>query len=455
MTAVMPQGLFYVPKMLVNPEWMCIRYRSSQEVAHAASCLLNGQRNLLVSPDDLQWPLLQRCLHTSDCPPVDLLIRTSGESRLSDFMLWQCSWAQLSFLEKLWPDVTYPDLVRCILAYQMKLGYLGKGRLRGIHDGQQQTKSCYTPEQQQPNRKQQKKRQKKEAKQKVMQQQQGVDASSCCAPLQQHQECNCNGFSRPKGPVLYSQQTETWQTADSCLEACHQAAPASCSGQRSHSACCSPLTGRSREAEAEAVALLNGKSLPAVRLNGVTDGVIAGNQRRQGSSSCPTDAGHSGGSPCNGAPDGHGRVEGLKHHYAAKGNHENDGGGLPVANAGRTLRGARHDAGNAACSAPCSGPNLYGYQDSASSCSADHGDRMVADASLLPLAQQRQCTACTTAPDHARPPAEWDGGSVDFAKSRIGTFLGLLEEQQRSRIAQMAGHPAGSSGTGHDNHMGI
>lgn len=98
--------------------------RSSQELAHAASCVTNGVHAGLLAQDDVSWPLLQRCLHTSDCPPVELLLRTSGESRLSDFMLWQGAWAHLRFLDKLWPDVTYPDVARAILSYQRAAGGL-------------------------------------------------------------------------------------------------------------------------------------------------------------------------------------------------------------------------------------------------------------------------------------------------------------------------------------------
>ena len=52
------------------------------------------------------------------CPPVDLLIRTSGESRLSDFMLWQATNAQLVFADVLWPDFTFWDLLRALINFQ-------------------------------------------------------------------------------------------------------------------------------------------------------------------------------------------------------------------------------------------------------------------------------------------------------------------------------------------------
>ena len=53
------------------------------------------------------------------CPPVDILIRTSGESRLSDFLLWQLSSAQLRFTDVLWPAFTFWDLLKALVQWQM------------------------------------------------------------------------------------------------------------------------------------------------------------------------------------------------------------------------------------------------------------------------------------------------------------------------------------------------
>jgi undecaprenyl diphosphate synthase len=57
-------------------------------------------------------------MHTRECPPVDLLIRTSGEQRLSDFMLWQSSHALLHWEPCLWPEFGYSDLLRALMAWQ-------------------------------------------------------------------------------------------------------------------------------------------------------------------------------------------------------------------------------------------------------------------------------------------------------------------------------------------------
>lgn len=58
------------------------------------------------------------------CPPVDLLIRTSGETRLSDFLCWQVCHAQLVFADVLWPDFSFYDLLRALLQFHMASSHL-------------------------------------------------------------------------------------------------------------------------------------------------------------------------------------------------------------------------------------------------------------------------------------------------------------------------------------------
>lgn len=70
-------------------------------------------------------------LYTRDCPPVELLVRTSGEQRLSDFMLRQSSHALLVFTGVLWPDFGFLDLVSAILLYQKKYTTLQAARQAG------------------------------------------------------------------------------------------------------------------------------------------------------------------------------------------------------------------------------------------------------------------------------------------------------------------------------------
>jgi len=80
----------------------------------------SGMQQCELVPDDITWGLLHQVMHTRDCPAVDLLVRTSGEQRLSDFLLWQGSHALLHWERCLWPDFGYaqvsgglPELCQC------------------------------------------------------------------------------------------------------------------------------------------------------------------------------------------------------------------------------------------------------------------------------------------------------------------------------------------------------
>ena len=67
---------------------------------------------------DVSEELLERCLYTGDSPQPDLVIRTSGEIRLSDFLLWQSSYSCLCFQSVLWPEFSVWNLLSAILHYQ-------------------------------------------------------------------------------------------------------------------------------------------------------------------------------------------------------------------------------------------------------------------------------------------------------------------------------------------------
>ncbi|KAG2500203.1 hypothetical protein HYH03_001783 [Edaphochlamys debaryana] len=98
---------------------VCFSYTSSEETVHAASQLQAAVRSGELLPSDVTPAALTGSLRTGpSSPPVDLLIRTSGETRLSDFLLWQASHAHLCYLPVLWPDLSYLDFAQCVLSYQ-------------------------------------------------------------------------------------------------------------------------------------------------------------------------------------------------------------------------------------------------------------------------------------------------------------------------------------------------
>ena len=103
------------PKLSLN---LCISYSSRAELARAARLLaeevLKGTKRL----EDIDEEAVRERLYTAPWSDPDLLIRTSGELRLSNFLLWQLAYTELYMTPVLWPDVTRQDLFQAILDYQ-------------------------------------------------------------------------------------------------------------------------------------------------------------------------------------------------------------------------------------------------------------------------------------------------------------------------------------------------
>ena len=73
-----------------------------------------------LSPDDIDESAFAARLMTSGMPDPDLLIRTSGEQRISNFLLWQCAYSELVFTDKLWPDFSAEDLAAAIEEFRRR-----------------------------------------------------------------------------------------------------------------------------------------------------------------------------------------------------------------------------------------------------------------------------------------------------------------------------------------------
>jgi len=98
---------------------IAVAYTSRHEVAMVMGCIADGVEDGTLQTSDVNVELMDQCMYTSECRPVDLLIRTSGEIRLSDFLLWQSSFAMLCFVDQLWPDFSVWSYMTCILKYQL------------------------------------------------------------------------------------------------------------------------------------------------------------------------------------------------------------------------------------------------------------------------------------------------------------------------------------------------
>jgi len=99
---------------------LAISYGSQNEILEAVKNISSDVKEGKVELENINESLFENYLYTKDFPPVDLLIRTSGEIRISNFLLWQIAYAELQFLNVLWPDFTKDIFFQCIVDYQNK-----------------------------------------------------------------------------------------------------------------------------------------------------------------------------------------------------------------------------------------------------------------------------------------------------------------------------------------------
>ena len=97
---------------------IALNYGGREEILHAVKDISRAVKAGEISADDISERNISDALYTGDQPDVDLLIRTSGEMRLSNFMLWQVSYAEMWFTDKLWPDFKPADLRKAIYDFQ-------------------------------------------------------------------------------------------------------------------------------------------------------------------------------------------------------------------------------------------------------------------------------------------------------------------------------------------------
>ena len=105
---------------------LALSYGSQKEILNVVKELCKKVKNGDINENDIDEHLFQQHLYTKEIPPVDLLIRTSGEVRVSNFLLWQIAYAEMQFIDVLWPDFTKETFFQCILDYQTKERRFGK-----------------------------------------------------------------------------------------------------------------------------------------------------------------------------------------------------------------------------------------------------------------------------------------------------------------------------------------
>ena len=105
---------------------LALSYGSREELTTAIKTICVKVKNNIISPENIDETIINTHLYTHDLPDVDLLIRTSGEHRISNFLLWQIAYAELYFIDVFWPDFSEHHLVSAILNYQNRERRFGK-----------------------------------------------------------------------------------------------------------------------------------------------------------------------------------------------------------------------------------------------------------------------------------------------------------------------------------------
>jgi len=100
---------------------ICFNYGGQSEVVDAVKKIIQSG----VIADDVTSELIEANLYAPEVPPIDIVVRTSGEQRLSNFMLWRTAYSEIMFIDKLWPDMTKDDVTNIITEYSKRTRRFG------------------------------------------------------------------------------------------------------------------------------------------------------------------------------------------------------------------------------------------------------------------------------------------------------------------------------------------
>lgn len=99
---------------------VCIAYGGRQEIVDAAREIAREVQNGTLAPEDIDERTISGHMYDSSLPDPDLVLRTSGEVRISNFLLWQMAYSELYFTDVYWPGFRYIDFLRAIRTYQQR-----------------------------------------------------------------------------------------------------------------------------------------------------------------------------------------------------------------------------------------------------------------------------------------------------------------------------------------------
>ena len=104
---------------------IALNYGGRDEILRAVRKIANEVKENNLNPDEITENTIQENLYTKNQPDPDLVIRTSGEMRLSNFLLWQIAYSEFLFVQKNWPDFNEQDLDKAIEEYQKRTRKFG------------------------------------------------------------------------------------------------------------------------------------------------------------------------------------------------------------------------------------------------------------------------------------------------------------------------------------------
>lgn len=104
---------------------LAANYGSRDEIVHAARALAKQVQAGTLKPEDITEDLISQNLYTKEMPDVDLLIRPGGEQRISNFLLWQCAYAEFYFSDTLWPDFSTKEMDAAIVEFARRTRRFG------------------------------------------------------------------------------------------------------------------------------------------------------------------------------------------------------------------------------------------------------------------------------------------------------------------------------------------
>ena len=105
---------------------LALSYGARDEIINAVKIISEKVKNNIISADAIEESIINQHLYTQNMPDVDLVIRTSGEHRISNFLLWQIAYAEFYFTDVLWPDFNEEELHKALLSYQKRERRFGK-----------------------------------------------------------------------------------------------------------------------------------------------------------------------------------------------------------------------------------------------------------------------------------------------------------------------------------------